>query len=105
MQMDLCQCFAVVPKAFQFALFLIPDGLCGTKKRDSNGLKLFGRVAIVSRAIVLVYRENNLGNRPRRRRSRVAEGRLNLQAESGNSCVPSKKPQLRSSGLSSQRAR
>ena len=61
MEMDPRQCLAVVPKALQFALFLIPDGLCGTKKRDSNGLKLFGRVAVVTRAILLVYRENNLG--------------------------------------------
>jgi hypothetical protein len=61
--MDPRQCFAIVPKAFQLALFLTPDSLCSTKKRHSNGFKLFGRVAIVTRAILLVYRENNLGNR------------------------------------------
>lgn len=45
MQMDPRQCLAIVPKALQFALFVIPQGFRGTKNRDSNGLKLFGRVA------------------------------------------------------------
>lgn len=64
--MDPRQCFATLPKAFHLALLLVPDGLCGTKKRDSNGLKLFGRVAIVTRTILLVDRQNNLAHVPPR---------------------------------------
>jgi hypothetical protein len=48
MQVDPSQRFAIVPKAFQPALFTIPDGLRCTQKRYSNDLILFGRVAIVT---------------------------------------------------------
>jgi hypothetical protein len=62
MQMDPCQWFAIMPKALKLALFPIADGFCGAKKRDSYGLRLFRCVAIVTRAILSVYRENNLGH-------------------------------------------
>jgi hypothetical protein len=61
MQMDPCQWFAIMRKALKLALFPIADGR-GAKKRDSYGLKLFRCVAIVTRAILSVYRENNLGH-------------------------------------------
>src|SRR6266567_7506980 len=70
--MDPRQCIAIVPEALHLALFLIPQVVSGTKKRDCNGLKLFGRIATITCAILLVYGENNLGHgSPRFRRKPI----------------------------------
>ena len=49
MQVDPRQYFAILPNAFQRALFLIPDRLCGAQKGYRNCLILLGRVAIADR--------------------------------------------------------
>lgn len=62
MKKDPGQSLAIFSKALQLSLLSIPDGLRGTKERHCNSLKLFGCVARATCAILLVYRENNLGH-------------------------------------------
>jgi hypothetical protein len=51
-------------EALQSALFPVPKCLCGAKKRNRNGLEVFGVIAAVTRTILFVYRQNNLGHPP-----------------------------------------
>ena len=56
MQVDPRQYFAILPSAFQRALFLIPDRLCGAQKGHRNCVILLGCVAIADRTVLLVDR-------------------------------------------------
>jgi hypothetical protein len=81
MQVDPRQYFAIVPNAFQRALFLTTDRLCGAQKSYCNGLTFFGRVAIADRTVLLVYRQNNLDhNSPRK--PKLAQRKYNVLGES-----------------------
>jgi len=56
------QWFAIMAKALQLALLMIPECVSGAKKRHSNRLKLFGCIAVAARTVLLVYHEGNLGH-------------------------------------------
>ena len=50
----------IASETLQCALFQIPEGLGCAKERHGHGLELFGRIAVNTRAIFPVDRNNNL---------------------------------------------